>query len=145
VSGNREVGRIRFIIKEEEARFSYAPMHSVAGVGIPRKRTNKGEIYEKTSFTSIGSNRTGWFRQNKLTLRFQSGSEESGSGSVTPHTGTAITAIRDITGIIPVAIITITVGTLITEHTITMGRRTTGSIVTIVTIIITATKADGLV
>ena len=115
-------------------------MHSVAGVGIPRKRTNKGEIYEKTSFTSIGSNRTGWFRQNKLTLRFQ-----SGSGSVTPHTGTAITAIRDITGIIPVAIITITVGTLITEHTITMGRRTTGSIVTIVTIIITATKADGLV
>ena len=87
-----------------------------------------------------------WFQQNKLTLRFQSASEESESDSVTLHTGTAITAIRDITGIIPVAIITITVGTLITEHTITMDRRTTGSIVTIATIIIiTATKADGLV
>ena len=49
------------------------------------------------------------------------GSEES--DSVTPHTGTAITDIRDITGIIPVAIIAITVGTFITEHTITMGRR----------------------
>ena len=37
-------------------------------------------------------------------------------------------------------------GYLITEHTITTGRRITGSIVTIATIIIiTATKADGLV
>jgi hypothetical protein len=121
---------------------------SVSGVCI--LQTNKlkftiRRIYEKTSFTSIGRNRTGSFQQNKLTLRFQSASEESELDSVTPHTATAITAIRDITGIIPVAIITTTVGTRITEHTITMGRRTTGSIVTIVTIIIiTAKKADGL-
>jgi hypothetical protein len=55
----RGVG-IRTHIKGEEARFSHAPMGSLAGVCIASQRNKRKEkIYEKTSFTSIGSNWTG--------------------------------------------------------------------------------------
>jgi hypothetical protein len=75
-------------------------------------------------------------------LRFQSASAESESGSVIRPTGIAITGILGTMAIIHTAI---TVGIHITEPTTTTGLRTTGLIVTIVIIIITATKAHALV
>src|SRR5206468_7917675 len=86
-----------------------------------------------------------WFRQNKLTLRFQSGSEESGSDLVTPHTGTA-TDIRDTTVTIRAAITAITGVLHITDRITTPdGRTTTAAIefTSIIGITITATKAWG--
>jgi len=58
--GNRETGQIRFIIKEEKARFSYAPMHSPAGVCNSSQTNKQGGNHEKSSFTSVGSNRIGF-------------------------------------------------------------------------------------
>jgi hypothetical protein len=59
--GNREAVGIRTHIKGEEARFSHAPMGSLPGVSIASQRNKRKEkIYEKTSFTSIGSNWTGF-------------------------------------------------------------------------------------
>jgi hypothetical protein len=49
---------IRIITKEERCHFLGTDA-LLAGVCIPRKPTNKEEMYEKTSFTSIGSNSTG--------------------------------------------------------------------------------------
>ena len=45
--GDRGAVGIRFILKEEEAHFSYTSMHSLSGVSIPRKRTKKGELMNK--------------------------------------------------------------------------------------------------
>src|SRR4030095_5381498 len=47
--------------KRGRREFYHAPMHSLAGGCTPRETGNTkiGRIYEKTSFTSIGSNRTG--------------------------------------------------------------------------------------
>ena len=84
---------------------------------------------------------------NKLTLRFQSGSDQSESDSVTPHTDTATTDIRD-PMVITRAAITATMGVIhITEHITTLGGRTTTAVIditSITSVITTATKSRRL-
>ena len=84
---------------------------------------------------------------NKLTLRFQSGSDQSESDSVTPHTDTAPTDVRD-PMVITRAAITATTGVIhITEHITALGGRITTAaidITSITSVITTATKSRGL-
>ena len=83
-----------------------------------------------------------WFQQNKLTLRFQSGSEESGSDSVIPDIVTA-TDTRDM-GITRAATTTTTAVIHLTERPTTVDGRTTTEAKELTGIIstITATKAQ---